>query len=124
MHRSTDFRAKLIAEMFRVASEYIATLPPSDQPAPADASEFSEPTPVPPARSASPPELTECERDILDVLRAAGRRLTRDEICDALDRVNKVQSVATVKRALSHLVSAGTINSRKNKPFGYALSQE
>lgn len=48
--------------------------------------------------------LTECQRDIMDVLKAATRRLTRPEIIENLEAAGKIHGERTVVDALAKLL--------------------
>lgn len=67
-------------------------------------------------------ELTDCERDIIEVLRTVGARITCEELMRALQLSGKRYSDRTVYRALGKLKEKGIVNSRHSKPYGYALN--
>lgn len=64
--------------------------------------------------------LTDCERDVLDVIRAAGRRLKREAILDALARADKIHGESTVARALASLVKRRQLDN-PGRRAGYGI---
>lgn len=66
--------------------------------------------------------ISDCERDVLDVLRAAGRRMTKPAIVEALERAGKIHGDSTVSFALSALRDRGEIiTPRRGSRDGYAI---
>jgi hypothetical protein len=69
-------------------------------------------------------ELTDCERDCLEVIRKAGRRLNRNSVIQALKEAGKVHGVSTINNALSKLVRIKLlVNSRGRSAKGYGLPE-
>jgi hypothetical protein len=66
---------------------------------------------------------TECEADLLAVLRDARGRLTTMRVLDELDRRDMLHGEATVKRALARMVKDGVLVSNKRSPRGYLLAE-
>jgi hypothetical protein len=63
---------------------------------------------------------TECKADVVEVVRAAGRALTRKEIIRALKSAGKDHGPGTVAKALADLTAAGALVNPKDKK-GYRL---
>lgn len=72
--------------------------------------------------------LTQCEQDIINVLRSAGRKMTRKEIIAHFATTLKScwqddgWSVSTVEHALASLVRRGRLLQRRDRR-GYALAE-
>jgi Fe2+ or Zn2+ uptake regulation protein len=62
----------------------------------------------------------ECKRDVMQVVREAGRALTRKEVVKALRLAGKDHGPGTVAKALADLTSAGELVNLKDKR-GYRL---
>lgn len=87
-----------------------------------------------PAAEVSPPvvevspatdeELTECERDLVEILDVAGRRMTGDEIKDELQKAGKLHGDSTITKALPRLVhqKKRLTNRRDSYGRGYGLA--
>ncbi|HEY1190713.1 MAG TPA: hypothetical protein VGE74_23985 [Gemmata sp.] len=71
-------------------------------------------------RRRAPSKRNECRTDILDVVRAAGRPLTRKEVIRGLKLAGKVHGPSTVAKALADLTTAGALINPKDKK-GYRL---
>ena len=71
-----------------------------------------------------PAPLTECQRDIMDVLKSSERPLTRPRIIDALESQQMIHGESTIARALSALVKAGLIHSDPEHRQGYSVVQQ
>jgi hypothetical protein len=68
--------------------------------------------------------LTECQRDILEVIRASQSRLTTRGVCEALSLNQMIHGQSTVKLALSDLVKSNHLtNCQKCRPKGYGLAE-
>jgi hypothetical protein len=79
---------------------------------------------VRPAGQMSPmgPGLTECARDVLDVLKTATRRLTRPEIIESMEAAGKVHGERTVADALATLLGRRLIvGPRVGSRDGYGI---
>lgn len=63
----------------------------------------------------------ECRRDILDVLRKAGRPMTRKELVKALREAKTAHGAGTVAKALAELTGGGELVNPKDKR-GYRLA--
>jgi hypothetical protein len=67
-------------------------------------------------------ELQPCERDILDAIEAADKRLKRDTVVRCLRDSGKTWGDSTVWRHLSGLVAKGLLSRREDqRGFGYGL---
>jgi len=76
---------------------------------------------APPAERRRPPgQRDECRADILEVVRAAGRPLTRKEVVRDLKLAGKSHGPSTVAKALADLTAAGALVNPKDKK-GYRL---
>jgi hypothetical protein len=64
---------------------------------------------------------TECKADIVEVVRAAGKALTRKEIVKALRFAGKQHGVGTVAKALADLTATGELVNPQDKK-GYRLA--
>jgi hypothetical protein len=74
------------------------------------------------ATAASPEELrplTECKRDLMDILRGSDHRLTTADLTDELQRRNLHHGDSTVKSALAFLVKEGRLDASHKRPYGY-----
>lgn len=68
--------------------------------------------------------LSPAERTIIDVISAAGSRMTTREVLDAIEVRNGVASEGTTKTVLSGLVRRKILTNRQDvKPKGYGLSE-
>lgn len=65
--------------------------------------------------------LSDLEQQIVDALRAAVRRLTKDEITAALEAAGQVHGDSTIRNALGRLLAMQMIESSQRKPYGYVL---
>jgi hypothetical protein len=66
--------------------------------------------------------LTVCQRDCIEIVREAGRRLTTDEVCQLLERTGKLHGYSTIKNALAFLCKLGHLNNRRDgNPRGFGL---
>ena len=75
------------------------------------------PEPNRPSRRKTP---TACETDLLSVLRAARRKLTKPEIDLRLESLNRVHGQSTILRTLARLVRTGTLTN-SHDGHGYGL---
>lgn len=64
----------------------------------------------------------ECKRDVVEVIRAANRPLTRKQVLKGLKAVGKEHGAGTVAKALADLTSAGELVNPLDKR-GYRLPQ-
>ena len=64
----------------------------------------------------------ECKRDVVEVVRAANRPLTRKQVLKALKAAGKEHGAGTVAKALADLTSAGELVNPLDKR-GYRLPQ-
>lgn len=63
----------------------------------------------------------DCRADILEALRAAGRRLTTNQLLSEMERRNCLWGETTVKRHLAGMMSDGVLsNDSRARPPGYA----
>lgn len=68
---------------------------------------------------------TECQRDCLQVMREAGRRMKRNEIFAALEDAKLIHGESTIRNALADLVRRGKlIGPPKGTRHGYALPEQ
>lgn len=75
---------------------------------------------------AEPPQVEEdsCAADVLKAIRAAGHRLTTQQVLEAMTRAGDTWSDSTVKAALAELVRDGVLTSRGDvRPRGYGLPE-
>lgn len=63
---------------------------------------------------------TECERDIVETIRSAGRRLTQPEVIEALAKANKIHGDSTIVKALARMVKDGRLTQVKRRGYGIA----
>jgi hypothetical protein len=63
-------------------------------------------------------KLTECQKDCIQTVREAGRRLTTRQMLDALQTAERIHGESTVKTALAYLCKLRLMDSRKNSPRG------
>lgn len=71
---------------------------------------------------ADAPELSPCLRDIIDLLTAAGRRMTGDEVRAGLQAAEKLHGDRTVGEWLSKGVKMGLLDNQKAAdPPGYGV---
>jgi hypothetical protein len=77
-------------------------------------------TPPPmPNRSPADRPLTACEADVLAVVRAAGRRITKPEIDLRLETLGRAHGDSTILRALARLVRVGQLsNAHDRRGYG------
>ena len=76
------------------------------------------------AASSKERELSPGKQAIIDVIRAAGQRLTTDGVVDALAKAHGVASEGTTKVYLSELVSRRLLTNRQDvTPKGYGLPE-
>lgn len=69
------------------------------------------------------PEPSGCLRDILAVLRTAGRRLTTNRILEELEKAGYEWSESTVRHTLATAVASELLtNDQQSDPRGYGLS--
>jgi hypothetical protein len=81
--------------------------------------------PAPQASAVPRVMLTECETDILAVIKAAGRRLTAEEIKEHLERALHIHGDSTIEHALARLVKTGLVdNKRDARGRGYGIIEE
>jgi hypothetical protein len=73
------------------------------------------------ARTERRAHLTRGERNIIEVLKHADRRLTTDEIQSALAMEYHSDSLSTTKLILAAMVEHGLLDNCKTKPRGYGL---
>jgi len=66
-------------------------------------------------RRRSPGSRGACKADVVQVVRAAGRSLTRKEVLKALKAGGKKHGPGTVAKALADLTAAGTLVNLKDK---------
>lgn len=64
--------------------------------------------------------MTECERDVIDTLKDAGRSLTTSKIIDAMIKAGKLHGESTVVKALARMVKLGALQN-KGRRSGYSL---
>jgi hypothetical protein len=62
----------------------------------------------------------ECKEDVVEVVRAAGRPLTRKQVVKGLRAAGKDHGASTVAKALAELTAAGELVNRKDMK-GYRL---
>jgi hypothetical protein len=62
----------------------------------------------------------ECKRDVVDVVKAANRPLTRKEVMKALKAAGKTYGTSMVEKALADLTATGQLVNPKDKK-GYRL---
>lgn len=80
--------------------------------------------PVGPAEPAEGGHVSQCDLDILDVIRAAGRPMTRTAILSEMTRQGKEWSERTVAGSLARMVQDGTLdNPNSGTPRGYRLPE-
>lgn len=69
-------------------------------------------------------QLTECQRDILDAVRAAEKRLTGEDIKRALQAAEKLHGDSTINHTLAEMIKAGLLTNRKDSyGKGYGLPE-
>ncbi len=66
-------------------------------------------------RRRSPESRGGCKSDVVEVVRASGRSLTRKEVLKALKAAGKKHGPGTVAKALADLTAAGTLVNLKDK---------
>lgn len=67
-------------------------------------------------------DLTDCERDVIDVLRTAGHRMTTSQIFQATEAAGHLHGETTIRLALSHLVKLHVLdNASHAQPRGYGV---
>jgi hypothetical protein len=80
----------------------------------------------PPLQTAATDEqLTECERDIIDLIREAGKRLTQAQVKAQLEAAGKIHGDSTVTHALAELTGdkRRLTSKRDEKGRGYGLAE-